>query len=394
MVPAVRGFRRTSCLAAALLAASAIWSTAGAGDWSLRTNFTETLSANDNLDFVPDPDGYVFGSFSRIGLTSQYRTHIDDFILNGGLGYQTYFGDAGDIPGDRLMPSVSASYVRTGKTNTFTLDASVDYAPATDTQSLVVPGLEVPGVERAGDRVSVSANTSVVHKINARNDFTLSARASKVDFINAANSDEPFVTLGSTLSWHSKLSKRIDYTFSSGLDWYDYDAVTNRQRYYYVLRNGTSARLTNRLSVTANLGGTLTQTMSDNADSTTVGGLADAGFSYALKDGSIGGGVSYGLAPDDNGNFSNSLGFNASISHSVNDLLSVRLGGQYRLSGNGTEGGLANSTFSLSPSLSYTLARDWTLSANYQFAWTDDEDGSAIQNSVQLTLSRAYVLMP
>lgn len=393
-MPAVRGLRRTSCLAVALLAVSAIWETAGAGDWSLRTNLTESLSFNDNIGFVVDPDGFVFGSNSTIGLTSQYRTHIDDFILNGGLGYQTYFGDAGDIPSDRLFPSLSASYVRSGKTDTFTLGASLDYAPASDSQGLVIPGLEVPGLEKAGDRVSISANTSIAHKINSRNDVTLSARASKVDFINAANSDEPFITLGSTLSWHRRLSKRVDYTFSSGLDWYDYDDAVNRERYYYVLRNGTSARLTNRLSVTANLGGTLSHTISDNTDSATLGGLADAGFTYALKDGSIGGGVSYGLTPDDNGDFSNSLGFSASVNHSVNDLLSVRLGGQYRLSSSGAQGALANSTFSISPSLSYTLARDWTLTANYQFAMTDDVDGNAIQNSVQLTLSRAYVLMP
>jgi hypothetical protein len=394
VVPVVKGFRRASCLAAALFAASAAWTAAAAGDWSLRTNLTETLSLNDNLDFVPDPDGIVFGSYSRIGLTSQYRSHIDDFILNGGVGYQTYFGDAGDIPSDRFFPGVDASYVRSGKTNTFTLGASLDYAPATDTQNLIIPGLEVPGLEDAGDRVSISANMSVAHKINNRNDITFAARASKTDFINGASTDDPFVSLGSTLSWHRRLSKRVDYTFSSGLDWYDYDDAVNRERYYVVLRNGTQAKLTNRVSVTANLGATLTQTNTDASDSTTVGGIADAGFTYALKDGSIGGGVSYGLTPDDNGNFGNSLGFNAAISHTVNDLLSVRLGGQYRLSGNGVRSGLDNSTFSLSPSLSYTLARDWTLTANYQFAWTDDEDGNAVQNSVQLTLSRSYVLMP
>ncbi len=388
-MPAVRCFRPTSCLAVVLLAASPIWGQAEAGDWSLRTNLTEIVSVNDNIGFVPDPDGYVFGSFSQIGLTSQYRTHIDDFIVNGGLGYQTYFGDSGDIPGDRLMPSASASYVRTGKSNTFSLSGSLDYAPASDTS-----GLEIPDVETAGDRVSVSANSSIAHKINARNDVTLSARASKVDFIDAAASDDPFVTLGSSMSWHSKLSKRVDYTLNGSVDWYSYDDAVNRERYYYVLRNGTAAKLSNRLSVTANVGGTLSQTISDNPDSVSVGAIADAGFTYALKDGAFAGGVSYGLTPDDNGDFSNSLGFSASINHTVNDLMSVRLGGQYRLSDSSLNGSLANSTISISPSLSYTLARDWRLSASYQFAWTDDETGTAIQNSIQLTLSRDYVLMP
>ena len=375
----------------ALLAVSAIWETAGAGDWSLRTNLTETLSFNDNIGFVTEPDGVAFGTFSRIGLTSRYLTHVDDFVLGGSLGYQSYFGVSNDIPGNRLMPSLNTSYVRKGKSADFSIGASLVYQPASPNT-----GLEIPDAEPSGDIVTLSANSSVAYKVDARNTLSLAARASKVDFVNKAATDVPFKSLGSTLTWQRKQTKRVDFNVTSSLDWYDYDDAVNRERYYYVLRGGTAARLSNRMSVTGNLGGTLSSTLSDapNGDSSSLGALADAGFTYALKDGALAGAVSYGLTPDDAGVFSNSLNFSASITHRVNDLTNLRLGGQFQLSDSSEDGTFANASASISPSLTYTLARDWTLTASYQFAWKDDEAGAAIQNSVFLTVSRDYVLIP
>lgn len=389
--------RRTSCLAAALLAASAICAPAIAGDWTLRTNLSETFSANDNFDFIKDPDGSVFGLNSKIGLTAEYRSHVDELTLDGALGYQTYFGNAGNIPDDRLMPSFNASYLRRGKTTDFSAGASYVYEPASTTNT----GLEIPGTEQAGDRATLSANTSVAYKINARNSLTLAARLSKTDFYNAAPADVPFTTVGSTLTWKRSLSKRVDYSLSNSIDWYSYDDAVNRERLYYVLRGGLSARLSHRLTATAGLGGTLGNVRRDElfpigsrSSTTSVGTLADAGFTYALKTGSIGGTVSYGLTPDENGKFSNNLNFGASYNYTVNDHTSLRLGAQYQLSDSAINGSLANDTFSISPSLSYSLARDWMLSASYQFARQDDEQGIAYQNAVYLTLSRNYVLLP
>ncbi len=375
----------------ALLAVSAIWETAGAGDWSLRTNLTESLSFNDNIGFVVDPDGDAFGAFSKIGLTSRYVSDIDDFVLGGSLGYQSYFGVSNDIPGNRLMPSLNTSYVRKGKSADFSIGASLVYQPASQNT-----GLEIPDAEPSGDIVTLSANSSVAYKVDARNTLSLAARASKVDFVNKAATDVPFKSLGSTLTWQRKQTKRVDFNVTSSLDWYDYDDAVNRERYYYVLRGGTAARLSNRMSVTGNLGGTLSSTLSDapNGDSSSLGALADAGFTYALKDGALAGAVSYGLTPDDAGVFSNSLNFSASITHRVNDLTNLRLGGQFQLSDSSEDGTFANASASISPSLTYTLARDWTLTASYQFAWKDDEAGAAIQNSVFLTVSRDYVLIP
>ena len=375
----------------ALLAVSAIWETAGAGDWSLRTNLTETLSFNDNIGFVVDPDGDAFGAFSKIGLTSRYVSDVDDFVLGGSLGYQSYFGVSNDIPGNRLMPSLNTSYMRKGKSADFSIGASLVYQPASQNT-----GLEIPDAQPSGDIVTLSANSSVAYKVDARNTLSLAARASKVDFVDKAATDVPFKSLGSTLTWQRKQTKRVDFNVTSGLDWYDYDDAVNRERYYYVLRGGTAARLSNRMSVTGNLGGTLSSTLSDapNGDSSSLGALADAGFTYALKDGALAGAVSYGLTPDDAGVFSNSLNFSASITHRVNDLTNLRLGGQFQLSDSSEDGTLANASASISPSLTYTLARDWTLTASYQFAWKDDEAGAAIQNSVFLTVSRDYVLIP
>ena len=176
--------------------------------------------------------------------------------------------------------------------------------------------------------------------------------------------------------------------------------MLDRERFYYVLRGGPQVRLSERLTVSGNIGGTLTETSRDpllpgpRLDETSFGTLADASFNYLLKTGSVTGAVSYGLTPDDNGDFQNSLNFSAAVSHTINDLTSVRLGGQYVLADSAINGSLSNTTLSISPSLSYTLARDWQMTASYQFVWQDNENGDAYQNAVYLTLSRNYVLVP
>ncbi|MGL4527199.1 MAG: hypothetical protein ACRCUC_09495, partial [Aestuariivirga sp.] len=204
---------------------------------------------------------------------------------------------------------------------------------------------------------------------------------------------------GTSLSWLHRATKRTDFTLSTGVDWYGYEDDTNSGSYVYYVRGGVSARLSPRLTVTAGLGPRLRDAYEDNAGGerqykSDIGASGDVGFSYKLKSSTVTGSANYGLSPNTDGELQNSLGARLNYSYRINDLSTFGIGTQVRLSDDGTGGSLNNTTFSISPNYSYTLARDWQLTASYQFATSDDSDGLAVQNSAFLTLSRSYVLLP
>jgi hypothetical protein len=388
-----RQFCSAGWLAAAMLACA---EPAAAGDWSLRTSMLERLSANDNFNLNPDPDGIVFGAYSELGLDFDARSHRYEFSLDGKLGYQAYFGDSSDEPSNRYLPSLNASYLQKGKTTDFSLGASYVLEPATEDN-----GLLIEEDTAKGDRETFSANTSVIHRLNARNSATLSARATRIDFIDAGKTDFPNTSIGGTAGWTHRATKRTDFTLTNSLDWYSYEDDRDRERLYGVSKLGLSTQLSKRLSATAGAGVTLNDTIRDRRppatgriEVTSFGTLADFSFTYLLKTGTLTGNASYGLTPDENGKFSNALDFGSALTYRINDMTEFRFGAQYRLSDSATDGELANTSLSLSPSISYTLARDWLLTGSYQFAWSDDEKGQSTQNAVYLTLSRSYVLVP
>ncbi len=385
-----RSRHRSGLFLGCAISACAVGGSAWAGDWTVKTNLSETLSVNDNLGSVSDPEGYAFGSNSNIGLDVLARSYVYDFNLKGNLGYQTYFGDGADSASESFRPSLSTSYVRRSKDTTFSTNAAYVFTPASNSD-----GLEVDSNDSAADRQTISAGYSVAHKINARNDATVSARASRSDFLgNRGDEETNSQSLGSTLSWLHRATKRTDFTLSTGVDWYGYDDAENTQNYLYFMRAAVSARLSPRLTVNASAGPQLREDYVDGRHKSDIGGLGDVGFSYALKTSSLSGSASYGLSPNSDGNLRSSLGLRLNYSYRINGHSQFGLGSQLRFSDDGEGGTLSNTTFSISPTYSYTLARDWQLSASYQFAASHDSDGPAIQNSAFLTLSRSYVLLP
>ena len=344
---------------------------AAAGDWTVKTSLSETISVNDNLGLDVDSLGVAFGSNSSIGLDATARSHVYDFNLKANLGYQTYFGEGAEETADSFRPSLSSSYVRRGKSTTFSSNLSYIYTPASESQ-----GLEVDSTDNKSDRQTLSGGKSIAYKVNALNDLTLSARASRTDFLgNPADDENGSTSAGSSLSWLHRATKRTDFTLSTGVDWYGYDDKIDSGSFLYFVKGGVSARLSPRLSVTASAGPQFRDAYKDvkgDRNTSTIGGLGDIGFSYKLKSSSLSGSASYGLSPDSNGDLQNSLSARLNYSYQINDHSKFGIGAQARFSDDGTGNRLNNTRYSISPSYSYTLARDWQLSASYQFATSDD----------------------
>jgi hypothetical protein len=409
---ALAGFLVFGCLSPA----------AAAADWSITTNLTETASASDNVDLLVDDPNPGIGSFSSIGFDIWARDRQYDFNLTGSWGYQVYFGENQDVPDPQYIPALSANYERRTKDLTFTLGGSYTYTPGEDLRGITfVPGQDpgTPGGEPTDDTVTlntsdtnadqqnVSANTSVIYKVNDTNTLDWTADAYRMDFFGD-NADEatPSTNVGTSLVWTNNRTRRVDLNLTGSADWYSYENEENQVEYVYTLTGGFTNRVTPRFTVTGYLGAQLLDAYQDEAvaplpstdtrrtHTTDLGGTGGLSFVYALKSGSITGGIGYGLTPDSDGELSNALTATAGYSQTINDRSSFNIGAGFQLSDSDVDGVLSNVNFSISPSYSYAINRYWNLGLAYSFIYQDNEDGAATENMVNLTISRSYTILP
>jgi hypothetical protein len=131
----------------------------------------------------------------------------------------------------------------------------------------------------------------------------------------------------------------------------------------------------------------------DPADSgLSLGPIFNIAAAYKLKHASYSLSAGLDLSPDQDGTLKNLLSSNFSVSHQVNDLLSLGLSAGYSSQANSGEP--RSSVLRFTPSLNYQLSQAWNSALSYQFVQSDDADTSAHSNAVSLTISYGTVLLP
>jgi hypothetical protein len=127
-------------------------------------------------------------------------------------------------------------------------------------------------------------------------------------------------------------------------------------------------------------------------DSPTADIIFNVGGDYKPKNTSYTFSAARDLAPSQDGSLEDTYSARLGVSHQMNDLLTLRLSSSYVLQNDEEEGD--SRAFTVSPSLSYELSRDWTSSLSYRFIYTDDETETAHSNAVTLNLSYGTFLLP
>lgn len=420
--PPARHSRRSGLTFLLLSALGLTPQVAKAGDWVVTTSLSQTILATDNIEFDIDDRIPAIGSNTSVGLNVQAHSHLYDFSLSGSWGYQVYFGENQDVPDPEYIPSLSTQYTRRAKDLTFVVGASYSYTPGEDRRGVIlIPG-EVPTdpnvpptddevllstTDSNADAQVVSANTSIAYKINTTNNLKWNLNGSRIDFFGEGSDDAtPSTSAGTGLTWIHNRTRRVDLNLSTGVNWYSYENDENQVEYVYSLTAGFTNRVSPRLTVSGNLGVQLLDSYQDEATGmlppddfqqthkTDLGGTGNLSLNYKLKSGSLIAGLSYGLTPDDDGELSNALTATVGYNHRINDRSSFNIGAGYQLSDSEVDGVLSNTNLSVSPFYSYAISKDWNLGLGYTFTYQDSEDGAATENSVRLTVSRSYTLLP
>lgn len=389
---------------------------AGAADWSLRSTISERGSINDNPDLDVNSPGWVFGSLTSLGVNLAAESHVYRFGLNGNWSYRKYFGqNADDISDDAVnLPSLNASFVRQWKRTTWSTAASYVLQNTTEGNSSTIGETDSTG----GNvwRQSVAASSSVSHTVDALNSVAWSVNVGSVDFFDVGDADvDPNKTIGTSVSWTQRQTKRTDFTYSAGVDWYDYQNDTNTTNYVYYGRLDVSHVFNPRFRIYGGAGARAVNTFEDDRTGSrdsrwNMGGLADLGFEYTLKTLVMSGGLSYGVTPDDNGFLQNSLTANLAANYRVNDTSNTGITVALRTGNSIDSDFFVEKTLSISPYYSWNITPYWDLRASYQFVLQEDggnnnnnggggsnnnnENGTAIQNAAFLTITRRFDLIP
>ncbi len=370
--------------------------TANAADWSAETSLSESLSIDDNPDLSVDSPGFVFGSLSTLDLAVSAKTHRSKFDFLGSIGYQAYTGPGNDVVENGITPNAKIDYERNSKR--LRLQAGAYYNLVRNGSSEDSTGSTFGG----GYRSTAGANVSLTRLLDTQNELTAAVRGYSIDFQNPTPSDTPSVSLGTSLSWLHRATKRIDLNTSAGVDWYrDDDAINSRNTVYY-LREDVTTRVNRRLKVNAGAGVTLLNRHKDDfalpgtprRSSMELGGLANLGFSYALRTTTLGGFVSYGLSPDDDGELQNNITVGLNGQHKINDVSDLTVNAQVRFAETSGTSGFNETTFSIGPVYTREITPYWHFSLGYNFNLRENDEGTAIENSAFMRLKRDFVIVP
>jgi|GEM_PF-3691567 len=369
---------------------------ASAADWSIKGSVSQRVSGDDNPNLDLHSPGFVFGSLTDVSVDIQALTRTSRLNLTGDLGYRYYTGSGSDGLTNRFVPNAGISFEKDWKRDVLT--ASVNYA-LEDASDLSFT--EIGPTLQKGDRQTISANVTVLHKLNARNDFTASVGASDVTYSDVDNVD-PYRVYTPSISWLNRQTRLTDFRTTLGVDIYDYDDLPNTLNYNYYLREDVNTRLSKRLRVNAGVGVRLLDAYIDNLllpgtprdHTTSIGGLANAGFDYALKESSFSGSASYGLNPSTDGKLVNQLNFSLGFQQRINDYSTIGVSAAYTLSGDPNGGGFNERTMSISPTYSYRFSQYWRMVAGYQFMMQREDGQTSKRNYGYITIARDFVLLP
>jgi len=374
---------------AALLTGGAL--PAKALDWKLSSGLSQKIEIDDNIQLSPGASETVLGSTSTAKLKATTKNKVGEFVLDARFGYTIFRGFDGNYDSENVNNSASANYSRALKSTTFKLGANVSQV-----STLFSEADDTTLTETDTNKVTYGADASATRKLNQTDNLILSTYFNRSTFDN----DTAGLVANDTYGVSTRFTRQVNRTLSGGIsgaiDIFDPESGGNTR---YTVTGNLSKKLSSVLSVNGRAGVRIVVPKSGvtGANSgTTVGYPYNVGLAYKGKTYAASAGYSSSVSPSSSGSLQSSQSFTASASHKINQFFRFKIGGTYSISENtGTDGILIDRTsYSVSPTLSYTLTRDWSIDLGYQHRFRDTGTTTADANKVFLTLTNSTILLP
>jgi len=360
---------------------------------------SERLEFDDNITRSVNSAGNVYSSLSTINADIAWRMPRLELTASSGTSIRKNAGPGKTDNLNSIDPNLTLGLVKRGITSQFSLSTSFR------AQNSSFSELEDTDITNQNtDRLTFDLNSGWTYNINATNTFSLTGGLTVVEFTKSNTALTPFIDFSTQARWVRNLTNLTSVNGTLGWRYFKADNVQKRQSNTFSVSTGVSTRLTPRLSINADAGLDLTKTDQNQIvlgvklgrpSDLVLGFQTNLAVDYTLRNTQISFTAQQGLEPSAEGrlNQRSSLGFG--ISHQVNERSSLAWSTSFsrREAASDTSSDVTN-FFSVSPTYTYKLARDWNALLGYNFTYRKSDSGTAVSNKIFVSLSKSTTIDP
>jgi len=370
-----------------------------AADWTLEAGFSQKIDYDTNINLEIDPPGYALGSISTLNANLFARTPTSRFDLISNLAYQAYTGPGATSELDAFLPVLETKYEVKSR------DTELDLGASYVVQSITAGNIDETGLiqETGVNQHTFTVQGGITHRIDNINKIALNSIASKVDFTPSSGNVVPYHDLDNTLTFGRALSPTMDGDLSFGIEFYEAQDELNTLNTIYSAEASINSQLTRRLTLRLGAGVNAVESKQDRLESSDknfdVGPLFNLGLDYRMKRSSISLDISEEFTPTDSGEIDEVRQVSLTAQHQFNEASTLGVAFVYSeqapASGQPGDGGADPTTaFSLSPTFTYQMARDWQMQLGYRLLTEKIDGGNPTSNDFYITLTRNLVVIP
>jgi hypothetical protein len=376
---------------------------ASAVDWRLDYRLGDTVRASDNIRQIIDPLGPGASNDATAGLDLIMRDKTLTWSFSGDIGYERYFGEEIPDPSSTESRSLKSDLEKKTRDTDYTLNAFYSSAPATISEFTDL-GIVVTGI----DRLNYGAGGGFVHRINKRDSLNFSIDNSWTDYSETSPNLTPNRSLSASLRWVRQLNARVSGNMLTSIIWYKADdPLSDREYLIYTNSVGTEARLTRRLTVSANAGATLIDNYAIDQQAglgrqrtMVYGFIGDFLLEYKpFSDTTFTINLSQDVSIDDLGDLRASQRANFGLNYVINDFSSLNLsGGLSKSTGGEDDPNPPREIWRASAVYSHAINSRWNASIGYRWVQSQLFDllgaDEATSNTIFVSLNTNGTLVP
>ena len=373
------------CVCAVLaMSAQPAW----AADWKWLYQLGSTAQYSDNIELLVHPKRPA-GSDSTTG-------HFDlkalspawEWALAGDFGYLVYFGEGAPAQRTSMNGGANSKISTSARDTDYSLSAHFSEAPAQSTQ-LTDLGIVNSNILQ----LNYGVMADVAHRANQLDTFDANIKADRSDFSQTSPGVTPSSSLQGAGTWTRRLTRLIDGRVKGSVLYYRLEGNSQTEQLIYNIAVGGKARISKRLTIDAEIGPTLVQQLGPGS-MTSVDVSGNVTLTYQpFRDVNFDLTLSQDVSPDNLGALNNVQSVAASVRYQVNDYASLSLLASFNNSAGTGKTSTSSKYVTVSPSLSYQLARNWNAVLSYRWIRLDQGVGIAQSNSVFFTINYNGVLV-
>lgn len=376
-----------------------------ASNWEMLYRLSDRMEGSDNIAQIVNSPGWAGSNNASAGLDINLITRSLTWGLTADIGYLNYFGetDLDNVP----RKSVKSDLEKKTKDTDYSLSAFYSIAPATNTEFT-----DLGIIENNIEKLSYGADAGFNHRVNKRDSLNFNVGVSRSDFTETSADDSvtPNRSVTASLAWTRQFNQRVSGNLRTSVNWYEADDP-DLQTEFLIYKNtvGTEARLTRRLSITANAGAALIDNYQADPlfpglgrDRTIVYGfIGDFSFEYKpFNDTTFKFFLAQDVFTDDLGDLRASQTARFELNYRINEISGFNLsGGLSKSTGGEDDTDAPREVWSISPVYSHQINKRWNSAIGYRYVQSNDTDAAgdpalATSNTVFVSLSTSGALLP